>query len=300
MTSTKPVVVLVAHNSSDDLARVCPVLAAEPELHVLVADNASSDDSADVVRATLGEGSLVETGGNLGYAAAINRALEDAPRGPVVVLNPDVELRPCTITDMVDRLGVSGAGILVGHTVDESGSLAFSLRREPSPLRTLGESLFGGERSGRRSCLGEMIVDRSEYVDPRDVDWATGSAMAISAECREAVGEWNEEYFLYSEETEYMARAREAGFAVRYDPAVEIVHRGGEQLTSPPLYALGLRNKVLYMLRRRGRMAAVAMRLALSIGELLRLRRDPPKHKLALRTLWRPQAEAVRAVKGDV
>ena len=65
------------------------------------------------------------------------------------------------------------------------------------------------------------------------MDWATGAAWLVSADCVAAVGLLDERYFLYSEETEYMLRAGSAGFAVRYEPEAFAVHAGGEQATSP-------------------------------------------------------------------
>jgi GT2 family glycosyltransferase len=293
----KPVAIIVSYNAKADLERLLAALAPVKAIDTLVVDNASSDGSADVAAAILGRDAVIEAGGNLGYAKAINLALASIPPGPILILNADIAFSPGTPEAMLAALSRTGAGIIVGRTVDEEGSLALSIRRDPSPLRTWGDALLGGHFAGRYEALGEMVVNRSLYLDERNVDWATGSAMAISADCRRAVGQWNDDYFLYSEETEYMARARDLGFIVRYEPSIEITHVGGEMLTSPALYALGIRNRVRYARRRQGRLAALVTALGLMLGEILRYRRDPELHRQALKSLWRPQIAAVEAVR---
>jgi N-acetylglucosaminyl-diphospho-decaprenol L-rhamnosyltransferase len=294
---TKPVAIVVSYNARGDLERLLPALAAEDSIDSLVVDNGSDDGSITVARSILGGDHVIEAGRNLGYGPAINLALASIPPGPVLIFNADVTFAAGAPAAMLNSLAQSGAGIVVGRTVDEEGTLALSMRRDPTPLRTWGDALLGGYFAGRYSSFGEMVVDRSLYLDARDVDWATGSAMVISSACRTAVGEWNEDYFLYSEETEYMARARDIGFSVRYDPSIEIVHVGGEMRASPVLYALGIRNRVRYARRRQGRLSALVTALGLALGETIRYRRDPELHGLALKSLWRPQIAAVDAVR---
>jgi GT2 family glycosyltransferase len=294
----KPVAVVVSYNTRTDLERLLPALAAESSIDTLVVDNGSTDGSAATAISILGADAVLEARKNLGYAPAINLALQGISPGPVLIFNTDITFAPGAPAAMLAALKASAAGIVVVRTVDEHGALALSIRRDPSPLRSWGEAVLGGHLAGRYGPLGEMVVDRSLYLDARNVEWATGSAMAISADCREAVGEWNEDYFLYSEETEYMARARDLGFAIRYDPSIEITHVGGEMLSSPTLYALSVRNRVRYARRRQGRIAALITALGLSVGSIIRYRRDPELHRLALRSLWRPQIAAVEAVRG--
>ena len=199
---TKPVAIIVSYNTRADLERLLPALASVTAIDTLVVDNGSTDGSVEIAVSILGDDAVIEAGGNLGYAKAINLALAAIPPGPILIFNADVAFLTGTPEAMLDALSDSGAGIVVGRTVDEEGTLALSMRRDPTPLRTWGDALLGGHLAGRYDALGEMVVERSLYLDARQVDWATGSAMAISADCRSAVGQWNEDYFLYSEETE--------------------------------------------------------------------------------------------------
>lgn len=165
-------------------------------------------------------------------------------------------------------------------------------------LRALGEALLGGRRAGRIHPLGELVVKPAAYGRPHTVDWVTGAAWMVSRACLDALGPLDERYFLYSEETEYMLRAGEAGFAVRYEPRAEAVHLGGEQSTSSRLWALSAANRVRMHRERYGRPRGQLMRLAVGLNELVRAvargGAGGMRHRAALRQLiamreWPPR-----------
>ena len=166
-----------------------------------------------------------------------------------------------------------------------------SLRRRPSALRTVSEAVLGGDRAGRTGSLGESVGVLRAYETARRVDWATGAVWMVSAECVAAVGLLDERYFLYSEETEYMLRAGDAGFAVHYEPEALAVHIGGEQSTSPYLWALSVTNRVRLQRELYGPGAAAGMWLAAIVNELpralVRGAAGGATHRAALRGLLR-------------
>jgi GT2 family glycosyltransferase len=224
---------------------------------VIVVDNASSDGTRAAAEAFSGVRVLARTT-NGGFAAGVNAGLSVVPGHDVLVLNPDVRLDVRAVALLRRRLAAPGTGIAVPRLLHSDGSLQLSLRRRPTALRAMGEALIGGTRAGRMSPLGELVCDEHAYADRRRVDWATGAVWLVSAECVAAIGLLDERYFLYCEETEYMLRAGDAGFAVQYEPEASAVHVGGEQSTSPYLWALSVTNRVRLQrsrtapLRRRG------------------------------------------------
>jgi len=224
-----------------------------------VVDNASHDDTVVLAERWLREhkddviGTVLQTGRNAGYAAAINAALaEDSPPTTTLILNPDIRLEPDCVRGMLDVLTADAAppsGIVVPRIRDANGQLCRSLRREPSLPRAFGEALLG-RYSGRISWLGETVADNAAYQAVTTADWATGAVMLIGRDCLEACGTWDETFFLYSEETEYALRARDRGFATRLAPAAEATHLGGESKTSGRLWALLTVNRVRLYRRR--------------------------------------------------
>lgn len=259
------VLVVVTWNS----AEVLPGLLESLELgmaglrwRLVVADNASADGTPDVVRAEAPDALLVETGRNAGYAAAFNAALDavgklDERTDAVFVCNPDIRLRPGCGAALVKGLKAPATGITAPLLYDGTGRMIRTLRREPNPLRLLGEMVLGARRSGRFAALGEQVTAPDAYRTATRADWAAGSLMAISRECLEACGPWDESFFLYSEETEFALRVGSRGFATRLAPDAVAVHLEGEATVSPKLWTLLTLNRVrLY--RRTHRMPAVA------------------------------------------
>lgn len=284
--------IVVTHNSRAHLAGLAESLpaglAGVPQHTLLVVDNASTDGTPELVRELLPEASVIQAGRNAGYAAAINLGAAAAPEGPLVVLNPDLRLHEGTIGRLVAALETPGVGIAAPRLIEPDGSTARSLRREPSVARAWAESLLGGARAARLR-LSEMVADPAAYTAAHDIDWATGALLAVSEPCRRRVGAWDESFFLYSEEVDYCRRARLAGFRIRYVPEAVATHTGGEYDASPALWRILVGNRVRDFARHHGPVAALAHRLALAAGELLRTRTGAgAAHRAGLRAALRP------------
>lgn len=278
-------VIVVTYRSAKDLPALIGSLRAEAEqtaVRVIVADNRSDDGTLALAR-THPDIIAIDTGGNLGYAAGINRAMAYAGDTPaVLVLNPDSVVRPGCIRALRNRLAAD-VGIVVPAIRDVHGELAHSLRNEPGLLRALVDALFGRVWQTRPEWLSEFIRDARAYQDARRIDWATGAALMVSREAWDAVGQWDERFFLYSEETDFFRRVRSAGFSVWYDPTAEIVHRAGGSGGSPELIALLFVNYVRYFRKHRPRSAGIYRLLVMLRLELRRADRNLDAARYALR-----------------
>jgi GT2 family glycosyltransferase len=285
-------VVVVTYNSAD----VLPALLASlgPGLHgfawhLTVADNASADESVRVLKELAPETRVIEMGRNAGYAAGINAAVAAAaPHTAVLVLNPDIRLAPGCVGEMLAVMRRRGAGIVVPRLSERDGRFSPSLRREPTILRALGDALFGANRIGHVSTLGETITDQRKYAEEMTVDWAEGSMMLIDRRCWQDCGSWDESFFLYSEETEYALRARDRGFATVFAPNARALHLGGESTTSPGLWALLTLNRVRLYRRRHGMPRAAVYWAVLLLRELSRAALGNRCSRLAARSLLSP------------
>lgn len=283
------VVVVVTFNSADVmptfLDALPEALAGVGTARVYVVDNGSTDATLELVRARAPWVVVRQTGANLGYAAGINCVLrEELGTLGVLVLNPDTVPRPGFAKHLL-KATANGAGLAVPRILDVQGQLKFSLRRHPTLLRALGEAILGGHRAARFPRWGDMIRDPRYYVDGATADWATGAAMLISRRVVDAVGMWDESFFLYSEETDYARRAWKEGFTVRYVPAAEVVHPGGAMSRSPWLWSLLAVNRVRLYARSHGRLATGAYWLVVVLNEALRACAGRPTHRAALRAL---------------
>jgi GT2 family glycosyltransferase len=257
---------------------------------VVVADNDSADDSVAVAQRFYPGCRIVQTGRNAGYAAAINAALAAAdPYDAALILNPDIRLDPGCVETMYARLADDGVGIVVPRLFHGDGSIAWSLRREPTLLRAFGDAVLG-RRAGRYSRLGETVLDEAAYAGATTVDWATGAVMLISAACLAACGPWDESYFLYSEETEFALRARDRGFLTRLAPEARAVHLEGESKVSPRLWTILTINRVKLYRRRHTRFAAALYWMVVLLREVSRAALGHPRSRRATAALLRPSA----------
>jgi GT2 family glycosyltransferase len=280
------VIVIVTYESADVLPGLLdslrPGLGGIARHRVIVVDNNSSDDLSLIAATHAIRPEVIQMGRNAGYAAAINAAAANAGTdADLLVLNPDIRLFPGAALAMRARLADPSVGVVVPQILDEGGNVVLSLRREPSILTAWSEALLGG-RIATRLGLGEIIDAAPLYTQGSQVEWATGAALMISAEARRLAGVWDESFFLYSEEVDYLRRIRQCGLAIEYATQARVVHIGGDYLENPFLSGLMAGNRIRDYSRRHGRAATGLFRLGVIAGELIRAGAGPG-HRAALR-----------------
>lgn len=285
-------VVIVTYNSADVLADCLRSLEGQRDVDivsVVVADNASRDDSLAVAKNTDLPVVPLAMGRNAGFAAGINAgvAAVAVDYDAVMVLNPDCRLEADTLARLAAMLQRGTCGIAVPKLLNEDGSFQPSLRNEPTIRRAFGEA-FLGRIAGRLPGFGELITDPRERDLPGAYSWATGAAMLISAAALRDVGPWDESFLLYSEETDFALRAADRGWTLWYEPAAEVRHIGGEQQTNPTLNALSVVNKVTLYRRRHSAVAGGAYFLIVLAGEALRAALGRRRARAAVVALVRP------------
>ena len=277
-------VVVVSYNSAAHLPRLLESLDEHSDglaLRVIVVDNNSTDDSVAV--AEQHKAIVVPLSDNLGYAGAINvgRRLTDGCDA-VLVANADVEMEPAALRQLYSSVMASG-GVAVPNQLDQRGVAHKSIRREPTILRQLGEALLGDHLPARPAWAAMIERDRDAYTRDGPVDWATGALMMTSSGCDRIVGDWQDDYFLYSEEVDYARRVREAGFTVRFESSASIRHRVGGSGRTPALTALEMTNRLRYFARWHRRPSMLMYGAGVLLEALVRARR--PGHRLAIRPL---------------
>lgn len=259
---------------------------------VMIVDNNSRDASVEIARNHRQKPIVIEMGSNAGYAAAINAAMDAMhPQSHLLVLNPDLRMYARSAKALLDCFENPTVGIAVPRNYREDGTTDPTIRQEPSVLTAWCDSVFGGKTASRRGW-GEMIDTPDRYEHGGPIEWATGSALLVSARARATVGRWDESFFLYSEEVDYQRRVREAGFEVVYEPRSQVMHKGGDHGVNPKLFALLTANRVRYYARHHGLVSTLLFRLGLAAGEIARLSRGAV-HRAALLSLFSPEKTVV-------
>lgn len=266
-------VLVVTYNSANEIEGLLESLRGEApdlKLRVVVADNDSTDDTRRVVQRS-DDVLLVSTGGNLGYACGINTAQRHAGEAAaLLVLNPDLCVEPGAIQALFERMNTSRAGIVVPRLLEVDGSPYPSLRREPTVATGMGEALFGAKFPSRPGWLSETVYNADAYRQAHRIEWATGAAMLIRSDVAQALGDWDERFFLYSEEVDFFRRARESGEEIWYEPSSCMKHIGGASGASPQLEALMAVNRIRYMRKYHPWTTALAFRHTVVLREALR------------------------------
>lgn len=285
------VIIAVTYRNEADVDGLLTSLRSEASAHrlrVIVADNDSPDDTLGRARAHA-DVIAVHTGGNLGYAGGINAAMAFAGEADaVLVLNPDLVVNPGAIAALRERLTHPGVGIVVPLILDGTGADTISLRREPSVLRSFGDALFGSRLRRRPGYLSELVLAPDAYAVAHPIDWATGAALLISSEAASAIGTWDEQFFLYSEETDYFRRARDAGYATWFEPTAIVRHSEGGSGASLALEQLLAVNRIRYFAKHHGRLTTTLFHGTAVLNEITRC--SNPRHRAILRTVATPRS----------
>lgn len=282
---TDVAVVIVTYNSVQHVGALLEDLrrdARDLAMRVIIVDNDSYDGTVDRVSAE-DDVVVICSGGNIGYAGGINCARPHiGDCNAVLILNPDLRVEQGAISVMMAALERPGVGAVVPLNVLGDGAAHdWTLRREPTILRALGDALVGGRRlAGRPDWLSETDVKPQSYRTPHAIDWATGAAVLIKADVERSVGDWDESFFLYSEETDYFRRIRETGHLVWFEPAAVVIHAGGGSGTSYTLQALQTVNRIRYVQARHSKPYGAVFRSVAVLTEISRIHR--PAHRATL------------------
>lgn len=289
MSEPELVVVVVTYNSHTPLQGLLDSMEkgmqGVEKWRLIVADNDSSDGTLDFVRKVAPDATVIEMGRNAGYAAAINAALSTVPdTSAVLILNPDVRLGAGMAAKLLVAMGDPRVGIAAPQLRSGDGSLAHSIRRDPSVGRVWAEALLGGRRAASLG-LSEVVTNPDAYTHGRTADWVTGAVLAVAPSCRAAVGDWDETFFLYSEEVDYCQRVRAAGFTVRYVPEAIAEHASGAYGTNVDLWRILVANRVRHFERHHQPLPSTLFRIGLAVGE--GLRSASQAHRAGLRAALR-------------
>jgi GT2 family glycosyltransferase len=220
-------VIVVSHDQEQWLPRCLSTLlehAAGLSLDLVVVDNGSTGAARDLVERDFPQARAIASE-NRGFAHACNLASATTDARWLLFLNPDTEVLEGSLAELLAGLAPD-VGIAGARQLDDDGSLIPTMRWFPSASRALGDSL-GLERFPHRpGRLGERELRLDRYEHEFEGDWTIGSFLLARREAFDAVGGFDERFFLYSEEVDLCLRVGRAGRKVVHSPAVTILHHG--------------------------------------------------------------------------
>ena len=240
---SKTSIVILNWNGSNMLKKFLPsVLACSANAEVVVADNASTDGSLDLLRSSFPEVRLIVLDRNYGFAEGYNKALEQVKAHYYVLLNSDVEVGEGWLQPLVAFLDKHA-----GYCACQPKLRAY---HAPDSFEYAGASGGFLDRYGYPFCRGRLFStvekDEGQYDTTADVLWATGACLVIRSDDYWRAGGLDARFFAHNEEIDLCWRLRLAGRRIACVPESTVWHVGGGTLpkSNPMKTYLNFRNNL--------------------------------------------------------
>ena len=234
-------VIIVNFNAGGFLRDAVESVLRSPSVaHVYVVDNASADESLNLLpRDQSDRLTIIRNGANLGFAAACNIGLKQATASNILILNPDCQVhdgaieRLITILRSADRIGMVGPHLLNPDGSEQAGGR----RRLPAPSLVLSRA---AAVLGLRKFFPVHLPDFLLHQDPlpsspAEVEAISGACIVARREMVTDIGPFDEQYFLHVEDLDWCMRAHRAGWKILFVPDAKVIHRKGVSSEGQPL-----------------------------------------------------------------
>jgi GT2 family glycosyltransferase len=289
MIIPKASIIVVSYNTRSDLESCFRSLlrTTGPTYEIILVDNASSDGSADYVEETFPGVRVIRNPVNTGFGHANNLAASQAAGDILAFLNPDTIVEPEWLSALVDALEADPTAGLVTSQL--------RLLHSPGQLNTCGNEVHF---TGLALCRG-MGMDAAEatFAEPHEVTAVSGAAFAMRKRLFDALGGFDDSFFLYVEDTDLSWRARLSGVKCLYVPSSVVYHDYSLRFGPHKTYYQE-RNRYLMLLKSLRWRTLVALLPVLLLGEVVTwgfvLLREPRRaaNKLhAFGWLWQHRLE---------
>jgi len=226
---------------------------------VVVVDNGSTDGTVDFIRERFPDVRIVEQE-NRGMGGGNNTGMRAAGGRYFFLLNSDAWVVGDGLAKLVEFADAHPEAAVVGpRLANTDGTLQRSVRGEPTVWRLATEYLFIRKLAPRSRLLNPLYVGGFAHDEVFEADWLFGPALLVRREAADAVGLFDESFFMFSEEVDWMTRFRRAGWKVLFFPGAEVVHVGGAS-HGGRMYVENLRGHLRWFDKHRGAREAERVR----------------------------------------
>ncbi len=269
MADSRISVVVVTYNALPWIERCLESVRGN---ETIVVDHGSTDGTLELVRERFPEATLVEQE-NKGLGGGSNAGMRLATGDYYLLLNADA----WALGDAVERLAAfadehSRAAVVGPKLLNPDGSLQRSVRGFPTLWRLATEYFFLRKLAPRTRALNAFYGARFAHDRVREADFLMGACLLVRREAADTVGLFDEDFFMFSEETDWCYRFRQAGWSVFFTPDAEFTHVGGATTARDwgPMYREQLRGHLRFLAVHRGLTEAEQARWLLLVAMLLR------------------------------
>ncbi|MGZ4292178.1 MAG: glycosyltransferase family 2 protein, partial [Gaiellaceae bacterium] len=239
---------------------------------IVVVDHGSTDGTLAFVREHHPGVRIVEQE-NKGMGGGNNAGMRVATGRYFFLLNSDAWVLDDGLARLLAYADAHPEAAIVGPRLrNTDGSLQRSVRGEPTLWRLATEYLFIRKLAPRSRLLNPLYVGGFDHESEIEADWLYGPALLVRRDAADAVGLFDESFFMFSEEVDWLTRFRRAGWKILFFPGAEVVHVGGAS-HGGRLYVENLRGQLRFLAKHHGlreaerarRMLLVALRLRAAV-----------------------------------
>jgi GT2 family glycosyltransferase len=242
----KIAVVILNWNGAKLLEQFLPsVLAFSDEATIYVADNASTDDSIEVIKSQFPSVKIIQNTGNFGYAKGYNDALQEVEEEFYALVNSDIEVTENWLTSVLNLFeSQPKTAIIQPKLLDYKKKTHFEYA-----------GAAGGfiDKFGYPFCRGRIFEtleeDQNQYDDELEIFWATGACFFIRKDVFRELNGFDADFFAHQEEIDLCWRAFNLGYKIKYTSKSVVYHVGGATLNegNPMKTYLNFRNSLLML-----------------------------------------------------
>ncbi|MBC7476423.1 MAG: glycosyltransferase family 2 protein [Candidatus Sericytochromatia bacterium] len=222
-------IIVISYNTKDYTKKCLESIyqkTKDIDFDIYVVDNKSSDGSQEMIKSNFPQIKLIENNHNVGFGSANNQAIKLSIARYVFLLNPDTFLLNNAIKilyDFIDNKGNKGVGCCGGDIFDQDMLPIISHGHFPTLRHIIFE--FGLNKIFKSYFINNISDGVANYgYKIKNVQYISGSAMLIRREALDKVGLFDEDFFLYYEETELCYRIFKLGYRIMLVPQAKIIH----------------------------------------------------------------------------
>lgn len=222
-------IILVNWNTRDLLKECISSIFAQTKsnFEIFVVDNASDDESAQMVRNYFPTVKLIENSQNLGFAAATNQAINVCQGKYIFLLNPDTKILDHAIDKLIAILNQNDqVGLVACKLLNRDFSVQTNVGKFYSFWNTLFTNPVISKFSNPIKLISNKQISSSNHVSDQEIDWARSSALMIRKRAMDQAGYFDEQFYIYGEELDLCWRLKHFGWKLLFHPNAEILHYG--------------------------------------------------------------------------
>ncbi len=238
MSNLNLTVIILSFNTKDVTSRCLSKLKAAKEycekrlknkIQVVVLDNGSSDNSAQMIKSDFPWVKLIVSKENLGFSKGNNLALKQVKNPFILLLNSDVYMEEESLYKAIAYFRVNLNSDVLGARLNyATGSLQPSAGNLPNP----GNLIFWILGLSLIPVINKLVSsfhprDKKYFSKAHPVGWIMGAFFMLKKEVLEKTGGFDEKFFMHMEEIEWCKRIKDKGFEIWYVPQVSVIHLHG-------------------------------------------------------------------------